>query len=616
MQEEIIQSVLNGTDVLALLPTGGGKSVCFQVPALMKDGLCLVISPLIALMKDQVENLHKKGIPAASVNSSMHFYEVKKTLQDAMHGDFKFLYLSPERLETNLFKDYLHELNISLIAVDEAHCISQWGYDFRPPYLRIANLRESLPGVPVLALTASATPLVQDDIIDKLNFKAPGIFRASFEKPNLSYSVFKVDSKINKVIDILEHVAGSGIVYCKSRKLAKEVSHLLSLQQISVDFYHAGLSQEERSKKQEAWINNQTRVIVCTNAFGMGIDKPDVRTVIHYDVPDCIENYYQEAGRAGRDEKKSYAVLLYNDEDVVTLRSLPDLRFPVMYDIRKIYQSLADYLQIPVGLGENKYYDFDLNEFVKNFKLDVLLVMNVLKVLEQEGHLAFNENIFLPAQVRFTTPKELLIDFEQSHPMLEPVMKCLLRTYEGIAGTRVSVHEKQIAKLAGLSYDSVKSDLLQLNALGIIEYLPQKETPQIHFLADRAPAQFLTINHENYLHRKQQYELRVEAILRYLPLDKECRSRYISAYFGDHKVKDCGICDVCLQKKNTTLTEEEFITIQQRIYKYIPREGIATKELLHHLNGTKKDKVWVVLNFLQTEKKVTINTLGIIKQMQ
>ena len=616
MQEEIIQCVLDGKDVLALLPTGGGKSVCFQVPAIMQDGLCLVISPLIALMKDQVENLEKKGIAAASINSSMNFYEVQKTLEHAANGELKFLYLSPERLETNLFKEYLPELNINLIAVDEAHCISQWGYDFRPPYLRIANLRQSLPGVPVLALTASATPLVQDDIIEKLKFKEPGIFRASFEKPNLSYSVFKVDSKINKVIEVLENVQGSSIVYCKSRRLAKEVSQLLSLHHISANFYHAGLSQEDRSKKQEAWISNQTRVIVCTNAFGMGIDKPDVRTVIHYDAPDCIENYYQEAGRAGRDGKRSYAVLLHTQEDIIMLQAFPDLRFPVMYDIRKIYQSLADYLQIPVGLGENKYYDFDLNAFVKNFKLDVLLVINVLKVLEQEGHLTFSENIFLPAQVKFIVPNGSLIDFEQTHPMLEPVMKCLLRTYEGIADNRVSVHEKQIAKLAGLSYDSVKSDLQQLNALHIIEYLPQKETPQIHFLMNRAPAQFLTINHENYLHRKQQYELRIEAMLRYIKLEKQCRSHYISAYFGDNKTRDCGICDVCLQKKNTALTEEEFKKIQERIYKHIPEEGIATKELLQHLNGIKNDKAWTVLNFLQGEKKITINTLGIIKQRQ
>ena len=614
-QEEIINAVLEGKDTLALLPTGGGKSVCYQVPALMKDGLCLVISPLIALMKDQVENLNKKNIPALAIHSGLSFNEVKKTLNNALYGKFKFLYVSPERLETNLFKAYLNELNINLIAVDEAHCISQWGYDFRPPYLRIANLRNDLPDVPILAVTASATPFVQKDIVEKLKFTNANIFRQSFEKPNLSYSVFKVDSKINKVIEILKSVQGSSIVYCKSRRITKQVAQLISLQHISADFYHAGLSQEERNKKQEAWINNQTRVIVCTNAFGMGIDKPDVRTVIHYDVPDCMEYYYQEAGRAGRDGKRAYAVLLYNDEDVETLESLSDIRFPVAYDIKKIYQSIADFLQIPVGIGEGNYYDFDISEFVKNFKLDIHLVMNVLKVLEQEGHLTFNENIFLPAQANFILPREILIDFEKTHPQLEPLMKCLLRTYEGISDGLVTIHEKEISKLIKLPVEEVKKQLHHLQALHIIEYRPQKETPQINFLTNRAPAQFLHINHQNYLHRKQQYELRTEVILKYLKSNKECRSRYISHYFGDMKVKDCGICDVCLQSKNITLTEKEFAAIATRICTHITHDGIAVKELLLRLNGIKKDKAWKVIEFLQSEKKIEINDYGWVKML-
>ncbi|CAN5623921.1 ATP-dependent DNA helicase RecQ [soil metagenome] len=614
-QEAIIQSVLDGKDTLALLPTGGGKSMCFQVPALMKEGLCLVISPLIALMKDQVENLQKRGIPALSIHSGMTFYEVRQALQQAAHGAIKFLYLSPERLETNLFKESLHHINISLIAVDEAHCVSQWGYDFRPPYLRIANLRDELPDIPIIALTASATLPVQDDIVTKLRFKEPNIFRQSFEKPNLSYSVFKVDSKINKVLEILQNVSGSSIIYCRNRRLTKEVSHLLSLQNISADFYHAGLSQEERSNKQEAWINNKTRVIVCTNAFGMGIDKADVRTVIHYDTPDCLENYYQEAGRSGRDGKKAYAVLLYQPQDATALEALPDVRFPVMYDIRKVYQALADYLQIPVGSGEGGYYDFDLNEFIKNFKLDIHLVINVLKVLEQEGHLTFNESIFLPSQVKFTIAKDLLLDFEESHPQLEPVMKCLLRTYEGVYDNRVSVHERQMAKLIWKKTEEVKTDLQQLQSLGIIEYLPQKETPQIYFLLNRAPAQFLHINHENYLHRKQQFELRTETMLRYLHLQKDCRSKYIYNYFGDAAVKDCGICDECLHKKGSSLTEEEFRKIEQRIFHHTDSITIPVKDLLQHLRGFKKEKVWKVLKFLQSEKKIEIDEFGIIKAL-
>ncbi|HRE39678.1 MAG TPA: ATP-dependent DNA helicase RecQ, partial [Chitinophagaceae bacterium] len=342
LQEEIINSVLHGKDTLALMPTGGGKSLCYQVPALVKPGLCLVISPLIALMKDQVENLRKKGITAYAIFSGMSRKEVINIFNVATESNCKFLYVSPERLETALFKEYLPGLDINLIAVDEAHCISQWGYDFRPPYLRIAALRKELPGVPMLALTASATPDVQNDICKKLEFTDKQVFRQSFERPNLSYSCFKVDSKINKIIEVLQKVPGSSIVYCKSRKRTKEISELLRLQNISSDFYHAGLVQEERNKKQEAWIGNKTRVIVCTTAFGMGIDKPDVRTVIHADVPDCLENYYQEAGRAGRDGKTSYAVLLYDNRDLHELEEMADLRFPGLDDIRNVYQSVAN----------------------------------------------------------------------------------------------------------------------------------------------------------------------------------------------------------------------------------------------------------------------------------
>ena len=613
-QEEIIKAVLDRKDVLAILPTGGGKSICFQVPALLMDGLCLVVSPLIALMKDQVENLQKRGISAAAIYSGMNMKDVHDVLHDAANGIYKFLYLSPERLETAVFREYLLHINVCIIAVDEAHCVSQWGYDFRPPYLRIAAIRNELPAVPLIALTASATPLVQDDIVDKLHLKNTAIFHQSFAKPNLSYSVFKVDSKINKVFDILSNVQGSSIIYCRNRRLTKEVAHLLNLQHVSADFYHAGLSQEERSLRQEAWINNTIRVIVCTNAFGMGIDKPDVRTVIHYDTPECLENYYQEAGRAGRDGKRAYAVLLYQPQDVTALEQLADIRFPVMYDIRKVYQALADYLQIPVGSGEGCYYDFDLNEFVKNFKLDIHLVINTLKVLEHEGHLTFNESIFLPSQVKFLVTKEDLLEFEQTHPSLEELVKCLLRTYEGIYDTRVSVHEKLLAKLTRKQVEQVRQQLQQLSALGIIEYLPQKETPQIYFILNRAPAQFLYINHQNYLHRKQQFELRTASMLRYLVLATGCRSKYISAYFGDSNIHECGICDVCLQNKKSVLSNDVFKQIETKIFEHITGQQIEVKTLLAQLKGIKKENVWKVLDFLQSENKLTVNEFGIISK--
>lgn len=606
-QENIIQSVLAGKDTLALLPTGGGKSICFQVPALLKEGLCLVISPLIALMKDQVENLQKRGIPALALHSGLTFYEVTKTLQLAAAGECKFLYLSPERLESRQFREYLHLLNISLVAVDEAHCVSQWGYDFRPSYLRIAVLRRELSEVPLLALTASATPVVQQDIIAKLGLKQANIFRQSFERANLSYSVFNVDSKINKVQEILKNVAGSCIIYCRNRRQTKEVAELLRLQKISADFYHAGLTQEERNLKQNGWIRNKTRVMVCTNAFGMGIDKPDVRTVIHYDVPDCLESYYQEAGRAGRDGKKAYAVLLYLDQDITDLESLPDTRFPSVPEIKKVYQSLADYLQLPVGLGEGKYYDFDLADFAKKFKLDLLLVIHVLRVLEQEGHLSFNENIFLPSQVLFTADKDILREVESSHPQLEIVMKCLLRTYEGIYDNRVSINEKQMAKLVRLPYDKIYADLTQLNTLGIIDYWPRKDTPQINFLLNRAPAQTLYINQDAYFQRRQQYITRIGLMLQYLHLSRECRSQYIADYFGDTLSTECGVCDNCLAKKKAALSGPEFKKIEQLLYAYIPSGGIFLKDLLILTKGIPPDHFWKVLEFLQGEERIKVD---------
>ncbi|HQX72753.1 MAG TPA: ATP-dependent DNA helicase RecQ, partial [Chitinophagaceae bacterium] len=419
LQEDIINAVLKGRDTLALMPTGGGKSLCYQVPAMAREGLCLVISPLIALMKDQVENLRRKGITAFAIYSGMSRKEVINTFKVASDSNCKFLYVSPERLETSLFKEYLPGLGINLVAVDEAHCISQWGYDFRPPYLRIAALREELPGIPVLALTASATPAVQHDICEKLEFRNDEIFRQSFERSNLSYSAFKVDSKINKIIEIVRKVPGSSIVYCKSRKRTKEISELLQLQKISADFYHAGLVQEERNKKQEAWISNKTRVIVCTNAFGMGIDKPDVRTVVHADVPDCLENYYQEAGRAGRDGKTSYAVLLYDERDLHELQEMAALRFPSLEDIRNIYQSVANYLQIPTGTGEGQYYDFDISDFLKKFNCTSHTTLYSLKALEQEDWISFNEQVFLPSSVVFTVNKDSLYEFERSNAGLD-----------------------------------------------------------------------------------------------------------------------------------------------------------------------------------------------------
>lgn len=638
LQEDIINAVLDGKDILALMPTGGGKSLCYQVPAMAKDGLCLVVSPLIALMKDQVETLRRKGITAFAVYSGMSRKEVINTFKVASESNCKFLYVSPERLESALFKEYLPGFGVNLIAVDEAHCISQWGYDFRPPYLRIAALRDELPGIPILALTASATPDVQKDIVEKLRppqtfhhsygsgspqeglksmkeknaFIGWEVFRQSFERANLSYSTFKVDSKINKINEILRKVNGSSIVYCKSRKRTKELSELLKLQQISSTFYHAGLPQEERNKKQEDWINNKTRVIVCTNAFGMGIDKPDVRSVIHADVPDCLENYYQEAGRGGRDGKTAYAVLLYDDRDILEFEKLADLRFPALDDIRNVYQSVANYLQIPTGSGEGQYYDFDLADFLRKFKLIGHTTLYSLKALEQEGWLAFNEQVFLPSNAVFTTDKNQLNLFEKENPALDELIKTLLRAYEGIFDQPASISEKMIAGLMKKDFEIIKKQLILLEQNGIIEYQPQKDSPQLFVLRNRIKAEDITIDMIAYNKRKEQFQKRMKQMLFFINENLICRSRIIGSYFGDEKLKACGICDNCLRQKATTLSKEEFESLHHRIINIIKYESLHTKDLMLKLNGIKKEKAWKVVEFLQAENKIKVDKSGLI----
>ena len=626
LQEEIINSVLNGKDTLALMPTGGGKSICYQVPALAKEGLCLVISPLIALMKDQVENLRKKNITAFAVYSGMSRSEVINTLKVATNSNCKFLYVSPERLETSLFKEFLPGMHVNLIAVDEAHCISQWGYDFRPPYLRIATLREELKDVPVLALTASATEEVQEDICDKLTSPLTphqrrsekqsdnwNVLRQSFARKNLSYSVFHVDSKINKVIEILNKVPGSSIVYCRSRKRTKEIAELLQLQNIVAGFYHAGLPQEERNRRQEEWISNKTRVIVCTNAFGMGIDKPDVRSVIHADIPDCLENYYQEAGRAGRDGHKSFAVLLYDERDVTELGGMADTRYPPADEIKNVYQCVANYLQVPAGSGEGNYYDFDINDFIKKFKLNSHTAIYALKALEQDDWLALNDQVFLPSKVHFTANKDALYEFEKSHPQLEPVIKALLRAYEGIFDFPTSVSEAVLTRLVKKSVDEIKKDFLQLHQFGIIRYEPQKDSPQLYFTRNRVRVEELPINMDAYLKRKEKFAARAKNMIRYVQEIVACRSRMIGNYFGDHKMYNCGVCDNCLRQKKLQLDAKEFEKISQRIQTALAPQPLPSKELLDQLGSIKKEIAWKVMEFLQTENKIEVDKAGWVR---
>jgi ATP-dependent DNA helicase RecQ len=611
LQAEIITAVLEGKDVLALLPTGGGKSICFQVPTLAKDGICLVISPLIALIKDQVESLKNKGINALAIYSSMPFLEIKKTLQNAAYGNYKFLYVSPERLETALFLDYLPALNINLIAVDEAHCISQWGYDFRPAYLNIAKIREQIPTVPVLALTASATKNVQEDICEKLLFtNAAQSFQQSFARPNLSYSVFNVASKQTKLLTILKNVSGSGIVYCKSRKHTKEIADLLKLHALNADFYHAGLSNDERNTKQENWIKNKTRIICCTNAFGMGIDKPDVRVVVHYDVPDCLENYYQEAGRCGRDGKRAYAVLLYNDKEITTLLEQPTIKFPDEDTVKNVYIHLMNHLQVPSGIGEGQSFDFDLSTFSASFKIDILTATYCIKILEQENVLSCPETFFKPSTLVFATDKISLEDFEKTNPVFEPLIKGLLRSYEGIFDFPSTIYETQLAKFIKMDVSTVKKQLVHLHQNRLIVYTPQKDKPQIYLVQNRMYNDSFKLNLVDYFIRKTNYENRVAAILNYIENTIDCRSKLIGRYFNDTLITNCQICDNCINTNADELSPEDVEKITRELLSLAKTTSVTIKNIRMLLPIYKKNQLWKVLRFLQKEEQLTISNQG------
>ena len=617
LQEEIIQSVLAGKDTLAVLPTGGGKSICFQVPALATEGICIVISPLIALMKDQVENLKKRSIPALLIHSGMQRMDVVKTLQNASNSYFKFLYISPERLETSLFKEYLPSFQVNLIAVDEAHCISQWGYDFRPSYIRIAELRKELPNVPVLALTASATEEVQQDICEKLlspikNNNGWNVFRQSFERKNLSYSVFKVDSKVARLVEIVKKVSGTAIVYCKSRKRTTEMAGLLQMHGLSATSYHAGLTTEERNKRQQDWIHNKVKVMVCTNAFGMGIDKPDVRLVIHLDTPDCLENYYQEAGRAGRDGKKAYAVLLYDVRDIEELSRLHLVRYPTLEQIRMVYHSLINFLQVPVYSGQDKSFTFRFDEFVRNYKLQATEALYALKALESDGWFDFNEKNFSPSTVLFTTGKNGLYEFYKSQPQHENLLTTLLRTYEGIFDFPAFISELVIARLMKKDETDIRLQLKTIASFGIVQYVPQNNEPQLIFRKNRVMAEELPFKLMPYYKRRDVFVNRTKQMIAYIETNA-CRSTFISRYFGDDKAAKCGVCDNCLKQKSISLSSEEFDKISSIILEQLSIHELSIEGLLQKLTAIKKEKAWKVIGFLQAEKKIKLNEKGVLK---
>lgn len=600
LQEEIIRSALQGRDTLALLPTGSGKSVCFQVPAMLLPGICIVVSPLIALMKDQVLQLRKKGISALALHTGMPYKEMIKTLELAVNSKIKFLYLSPERLQTRVFREYLAEMPVSLLAIDEAHCVSQWGYDFRPSYLQIKTLREALPKVPVLALTASATPMVQTDIITQLELREANILKGSFSRDNLSYSCFEEDNKLEKLVTIFSQVEGSGIVYCRSRKKTVEICRQLQDKGFTASFYHAGLDQETRHERQQEWTGNKNRIMVSTNAFGMGIDKPDVRVVVHYDVPDCLENYYQEAGRAGRDRLKAYAVLLYNQQELIELEAQAEKKYPNLDTIRKVYQSVANFLQIPSGTGEGLTYDFDLTLFCQNFQIDRPTAINALQILQAEGYYALNESVFVPSTVQFLANREWVESFEQLYPQYEPLVKALLRKYEGIYTYPAMISEPYLARLCRSDREAITRDLHFLAQQGLIEYTPKKDHPQLVLLAERVKAEYVQIDLKALEKRKSLAKERLQALQNYIT-QSTCRSTYIGRYFGDAAIKDCGICDNCLRNKKTGIKPADLI---QRILPLL-RQSPQTIQELQHQFPTDTATLWTALNHLLAESLIT-----------
>ena len=611
MQEEIVLSVLSGKDVLALMPTGGGKSICFQVPAMVKEGLCLVVSPLIALMKDQVQQLRNKGITSFAIYSGMTRKEVISTFKLAMTGNCKFLYVSPERLETELFKEFLPALNVNLIAVDEAHCISQWGYDFRPPYLRIAALRQELPSVPLLALTASATREIREDICIRLKMAEPVIFTQSFLRPNLSFSVLKSASIFNSITGILGKQDGSAIIYCRNRRRTKEISDLLNMHGIPADYYHAGLEPEQRNSKHDRWMKNTVRVMVCTNAFGMGIDKPDVRLVLHADLPDCLESYYQEAGRAGRDGKKAFAVLFYNDQMQEDLMVQHKLQYPPLDYIREVYQGIVNYLQVPLGT-EQVGYSFDLTDFLKRFLFDSKQAHAALQVLGQEDLLSLNEQVFKPATAYFICERESLRSFEKDHPELEPLIKILLRTYSGIYDQPVSIHERLLGSLLKWPLEQIMKGLNQLHRHQLIEYAPQKQEPEIYFNQPRRKATDVQIDQNAYRFRKEQFIKRVKAMLGYLSVNG-CRSTFIARYFGEASPSDCGICDQCLRNKQPKLSAEDFRNIYKTVKERTHQQSIPAASLFDHFPEIHSSQLRKVIDFIQAENKLRVDLDGFVR---
>lgn len=606
LQEEIITSIGEGKDTLGLMPTGGGKSITFQVPALAQSGLCIVITPLIALMKDQVQNLRKRGIKTLAIYSGMTRQEIVTALENCIFGDYKFLYISPERLDTEIFRTKLRSMKVSMITVDESHCISQWGYDFRPAYLKIAEIRELLPGVPVLALTATATPEVVKDIQSRLNFREENVFRMSFERKNLAYIVRKTDNKTGELLHILKRIDGSAIIYVRNRRRTKEITELLMQEGITADFYHAGLDNAVKDLRQKRWQNGEIRVMVATNAFGMGIDKPDVRIVLHIDLPDSPEAYFQEAGRAGRDGLKAYAVILYAKSDKMTLHKRVADTFPEKEYILQVYEHLQYYYQMAMGDGFQCIREFNLEEFCRKFKYFPVPVDSALKILTQAGYLEYTDEQDNASRILFTIRRDELYKLREMGTEAETLIQTILRSYTGVFTDYAYISEDTLAIRTGLTRQQIYNILVTLTKRRIVDYIPHKKTPYIIYTRERIEAQLIHISPEIYEERKARYETRINAMLEYVTNDTLCRSRMLLDYFGEKNEHNCGQCDTCIGlRKQTATCQPDREELYEKIHKILSGAPQTPAGLLEQL-PIEKELLTEALHRLLDEGKIIV----------
>ena len=600
LQEEIITSIGEGKDTLGLMPTGGGKSITFQVPALAQSGLCIVITPLIALMKDQVQNLRKRGIKALAIYSGMTRQEIVTALENCIFGDYKFLYISPERLDTEIFRIKLRSMKVSMITVDESHCISQWGYDFRPAYLKIAEIRELLPDVPVLALTATATPEVVKDIQSRLNFREENVFRMSFERKNLAYIVRKTDNKTGELLHILKRIDGSAIIYVRNRRRTKEITELLMQEGITADFYHAGLDNAVKDLRQKRWQNGEIRVMVATNAFGMGIDKPDVRIVLHIDLPDSPEAYFQEAGRAGRDGLKAYAVILYAKSDKMTLHKRVADTFPEKEYILQVYEHLQYYYQMAMGDGFQCIREFNLEEFCRKFKYFPVPVDSALKILTQAGYLEYTDEQDNASRILFTIRRDELYKLREMGTEAETLIQTILRSYTGVFTDYAYISEDTLAIRTGLTRQQIYNILVTLTKRRIVDYIPHKKTPYIIYTRERLELRYLHIPASVYEERKARYEARIKAMEEYVTSESVCRSRMLLRYFGEKNEHNCKQCDVCLNRHETDcLLEDSFREMRKQILELLTRKSLPPAGIANAIEAEREDISRVIQYLLE-----------------